>query len=151
MQITNLKPPFLAAPVITMDVPSSSAAPRSTRFGTAPPPPATSSSSSSSIMRVLKIMSTWCRDTNQLQDVLLSNQCHQNEKMGIDEFDKFPLPAPPLDEDPFASLSATDLAAMEAAPVDDDDKGSKYEDDGEDDNNLPPLWHHLPSFPFLVS
>jgi hypothetical protein len=46
--------------------------------------------------------------------MLLSNQRRQNKKMGIDEFS---LPVPPLDDDPFATLSAADIAAMEAAPT----------------------------------
>jgi hypothetical protein len=85
---------------------------------------------------VLKSMFAWCRDTHQRQDELLSNQRHQNEKMGIDEFDEFPLLAPPFDDDPFASLSAMDLTAMEAD--DDDAQGgsdSEYdEEDGDDDD-----------------
>jgi hypothetical protein len=61
-------------------------------------------------------MFAWCRDTRQRQDMLLSNQRRQNEKMGIDKFDEFPLPVPLLDDDPFTSLSAAaDIAAMEAA------------------------------------
>jgi hypothetical protein len=68
--------------------------------------------------------------------VLLSNQRRQNEKMGIDDFDEFPLPHPPLNEDSFASLSAADITAMEAAPDTDDASDSEYEDDeeGKDDN-----------------
>jgi hypothetical protein len=114
-EITDLKPQFLAAPIITKDVPSTSSPPRSTHSGSgAPPsaPPSSSSSSSGGVLKVLKGMFAWCRDTHQRQDVLLSNQRHQNEKLGIDEFS---LPVPPIDDDPFASLSATDLAAMEAA------------------------------------
>jgi hypothetical protein len=49
------------------------------------------------------------RDTCQRQDVLLSNQRHQNEKIGIDEF---PLPVPLLDDDPFASLSLSPLPIL---------------------------------------
>jgi hypothetical protein len=81
-------------------------------------------------------MFTWCCDTCQRQDVLLSNQCRQNEKMGIDELYEFPLLVPPLDDDLFASLFATKLAAMEAAPAEDDDDGSEYENDenNEDDD-----------------
>jgi hypothetical protein len=52
------------------------------------------------------------------------------------------LSVPPLDKDPFASLTPADLAAMGAAPgpstTGDDDDGSKYEDDkddGEDDDD----------------
>jgi hypothetical protein len=56
--------------------------------------------------------------------------------MGIDEFDEFPLPMPPLDDDPFASLSAADLATME---VDDDDaedgSRSEYEEEEGDDED----------------
>jgi hypothetical protein len=63
--------------------------------------------------------------------VVLSNQRHQNEKMYIDEFIEFPLPVPPLDEDPFASLSSADLATMEAAPAKDNDDDSEYEDNDE--------------------
>jgi hypothetical protein len=73
-------------------------------------------------------MFAWCRDTCQQQDVLLSKQRHQNEEMGIDEFDEFPLPMPPLDDDPFTSISATDLTAMEAA-ADDAEGGSSTEYD----------------------
>jgi hypothetical protein len=134
MQITDLKPQFSAALVISMDVPSSSAAPRSTRSDTAAPPPATSSSSSGGILRTLKSMFAWCRDTHQYQDVLLSNQRRQNEKMCIDEFIEFPLPEPHLDEDPFASLFAADRAAIESTPAEDNDDDSEYEDDGEDDD-----------------
>jgi hypothetical protein len=65
---------------------------------------------------VLKGMLAWCHDTRQCQDVLLSNQRCQNEKLGIDEFDEFSLSVPLLDDDPFASLAAADLAAMEGAP-----------------------------------
>jgi hypothetical protein len=68
--------------------------------------------------------------------VILSNQRCQSEKMGIDEFDEFPLPMPPLDDDPFASLSAVDLATME---VDDDDaedgSRSEYEEEEGDDED----------------
>jgi hypothetical protein len=60
--------------------------------------------------------------------MLLSNQRRQNEKMGIDEFS---LPVPPLDDDPFATLSAADIAAMEAAPDADEASGIEYEDDDE--------------------
>jgi hypothetical protein len=55
--------------------------------------------------------------------------------MGIDEFDDFPLPVPPLVDDPFTSLSTVDLVAMEA---DDDDteggSGSGYEEEEGDDD-----------------
>jgi hypothetical protein len=50
-EITDLKPQFPAALVITMDVPSTSAAPHSRCSGTVAPPPATSSSSSGGILR----------------------------------------------------------------------------------------------------
>jgi hypothetical protein len=61
--------------------------------------------------------------------MFLSNQRHQNKKMGID---KFPLLVPPLDDDPFASLSATDIAAMEATPDNDaDGSSSEYEEEEE--------------------
>jgi hypothetical protein len=63
-KISDLKPQFLATLVITMDVPYTSAAPRSTRSGMAPPP-ATSSSSFDGILRALKNMFAWCRDTRQ--------------------------------------------------------------------------------------
>jgi hypothetical protein len=55
--------------------------------------------------------------------------------MGIDDFDEFPLPHPPLDEDPFASLSAVDIAAMEAALDTSNASGNEYEDDKEGDND----------------
>jgi hypothetical protein len=81
-------------------------------------------------------MFAWCHDTRQHQDVLLSNQRCQNEKMGIDYFDEFPLPMPLHDDDSFASLSAADIAAMEAAPDDDTDvSGNEYEDDEESDDD----------------
>jgi hypothetical protein len=86
--------------------------------------------SSGGLLRVLKSMFCMCRDTRQCQDVLLSNQRCQNEKLGINEFDEFPLLEPPLDEDPIASLTPADLAAMRAAPNDNDDD-SEYEDDDE--------------------
>jgi hypothetical protein len=118
-EITNLKPQNPTAPTITMDVPSTSAAPHTTRFGSAPPPLG---------------MFAWCRDTRQRQDMLLSNQRHQNEKMGIDEFDEFPLPMPQLDDDPFASLSTSDIVTMEACPDNDADGfDSEYEEEDEDD------------------
>jgi hypothetical protein len=78
-------------------------------------------------------MFAWCRDTRQCQDVLLSNQRRQNKKMGIDEFDEFPLPMPPLDDDPFASLSTVDIAAMEATPDVDEATDSEYEEEEYDD------------------
>jgi hypothetical protein len=128
-EITDHKPRDLIAPTISMDVPSSYASPHPSHSISAAPPPPRSSSSLGSVIRVLKSMFAWCRDTRQHQDMLLSNQRHQNEKMGLDEFDEFPLPVPPLDDDPFASLSSVDLAAMEA--TDDDTKdgfGSEYEE-----------------------
>jgi hypothetical protein len=64
-EITDLKPQFPAAPMIIMDVPSTSASPCTTRFGSAPPPLARSSSSFDSVLRVLKSMFAWCRDTRQ--------------------------------------------------------------------------------------
>jgi hypothetical protein len=112
--MTDLKPQFLNELVISMDVPSASAGPHSTCSGAAAPSLGVSSSSSSGVLRVLKNMFAWCCDTRQCQDVLLSNQRHQNKKMGIDEF---PLLVTPLDDDPFATLSAADIAAMEAAPT----------------------------------
>jgi hypothetical protein len=90
--ITDLKPQFPARPILIRDMPSSSATPPSTRSGTVAPPSApTSSSSSGSALRVLKSIFAWCRDTHQCQDMLLRNQSRQNEKLGIDEFDEFPL------------------------------------------------------------
>jgi hypothetical protein len=46
--------------------------------------------------------------------------------MGTDEFDEFSLPVPPLDDDHFASLSAADIAAMEADPNDDETSDNEY-------------------------
>jgi hypothetical protein len=92
---TDLRPQNPTTPTITMDVPSSSAAPRTTCSGSGPSPLAHSSSSSGGVLRALKSMFAWCHDTRQCQDVLLGNQRHQNEKMGIDEFDEFPSPMPP--------------------------------------------------------
>jgi hypothetical protein len=134
-KITDLKPQFPARPILIRDVPSSSAAPPSTHSSIAAPPSTLASSSSSgSVLWVLKSMFAWCCDTRQRQDVLLSNQRHQNEKLGIDEFDEFPLPVPPLDDDPFASLSVVDLAAMEASPDGDEEtSGNEYEEDEDDD------------------
>jgi hypothetical protein len=117
VEITDLKPQFPVAPIITMDVPSTSADPRSGMTA----PPSSSSSSIGGILRVLNSMFCMCRDTRQCQDVLLSNQRRQNEKLGLIDFNKFPLPEPHLDEDPFASLSATDLVAMETTITDKDD------------------------------
>jgi hypothetical protein len=120
-EITDLKPQFPIAPIITKDVPSTSTPqpPPSTRSSIATP--ASSSFSSGGVLRVLKGMLAWCHDTRQCQDVLLSNQRRQNEKLGIDEFDEFSLSVPLLDDDPFASLAAADLAAMEGAPPPHDD------------------------------
>jgi hypothetical protein len=133
--MTNLKPQFLNGTVISMDVPSASAGPCSTRSGATAPSPGVSSSSSGGVLRALKSMFAWCRDTHQHQDMLLSNQRHQNEKMGIDEF---PLFMHPLDDDPFATLSTADRVAMEAAPDAKEASSSEYTDeeegDGEDDD-----------------
>jgi hypothetical protein len=123
---------FLKDHEITMDVLSTSMAPRTTHSSSAAPPLARSSSSFGGVLRVLKSIFAWCRDTGQRQDLLLSNQRCQNEKMGIDEFDEFPLPVPPLNDDPFASLSAADITAMEATPDDDaEGSGIEYEEEEE--------------------
>jgi hypothetical protein len=53
-EMTDLKPQFLTTLIISMNVPSTSAAPRYTHSSTAATPPATSSSSSSGILRALK-------------------------------------------------------------------------------------------------
>jgi hypothetical protein len=56
--------------------------------------------------------------------------------MGVNEFDEFPLPVPPLDDDPFTSLSAADRTAMEAN--DDDTEGgssSEYEEEEGDEDD----------------
>jgi hypothetical protein len=134
-KITDLKPQFPMRPTPIQDMPSSSAAPPSIRSSTTTPPPAPASSSTSgSDLRVLKSMFSWCHDTRQHQDVLLSNQRCQNEKLGIDKIDEFPLPMHSLDDDPFTSLSAADLAAMEACPVGDEEASdSEYEEDEDDD------------------
>jgi hypothetical protein len=58
-EITELKPQNPTAPIITMDVPSTSAAPHTTRSGSAAPPSAHSSSSCSGVLRVLKSMFAW--------------------------------------------------------------------------------------------
>jgi hypothetical protein len=55
--------------------------------------------------------------------------------MDIDKFDEFPLPVPPLDNDPFATLSATNIAAMEAAPDANEASSSEYEDDDDVDDD----------------
>jgi hypothetical protein len=118
-KITDLKPQFPIAPIISRDVPFASAPPRSTRFGIATPPLARSSSSSSrGVLQVLKSMLAWCCDTRQRQEMRISNQRRLADRMGVNEFDEFPLLIPPLDDHPFASLSTTDWVAMEA---DDDD------------------------------
>jgi hypothetical protein len=137
-EINDLKPQNLTTPTITMDVPSSSVAPRPSCSVLAAPRPPHSSSSMGGVLMVINSMFAWCRDTHQRQDVLLSNQRCQNEKMGIDEFDEFSLSMPPLDDDPFASLSAADLAAMEANDDDAEDGfGSEHEEeegDGDDED-----------------
>jgi hypothetical protein len=73
------------------------------------------------------------QDMRQHQDVLISKH-HQNDKLGLNEFDEFPLHEPPLDEDPFAFISPTDLSAMGDAPTADDD-GNEYEDDEDDEDD----------------
>jgi hypothetical protein len=100
---------------------------------------------------VLKGMFAWSHGTHQCQDVLLSNQRRQNEKLGINEFDEFSLPVPPLDDDPFTSLSAADLAAMEATPNNNEEEeyGSEYEEQDNDDDEQSSL-HRASSFHFLV-
>jgi hypothetical protein len=130
-EITDLKPQNPTAPTITMDVPSSSAAPRSSCSISAALPLPHSSSSLGGVLRVLKSMFAWCRDTRQCQEVFLSNQRHQNENMGIHEC---PLPVHPLDDDPFTSLSAVDLVAMEADDDDTEDGSSSEYKEEEDDN-----------------
>jgi hypothetical protein len=140
-EITDLKPQNPIAPTITMDVASTSAAPRTTHSGSAPPPSGRSSSSSDRGPIVLKSMIAWCRDTSHRQDMLLNNQRRQNEKMGIDKIDQFPSPVPPLDDDPFASISTSNIIAMEATPPppapDDDVEGSRseHEEEEEDDDD----------------
>jgi hypothetical protein len=137
-EIIDLKPQNPTTPTITMDVPSSSTAPHFTHSESASAPPAQSSSSSDGALRVPKSMFAWCHDTRQCQDVLLSNQRCQNEKMGINDFDKFPLPVPPLDDDPFAFLSAANITTMEAAPDANNADGSESEyeeeEEGEEDD-----------------
>jgi hypothetical protein len=57
--------------------------------------------------------------------------------MSIDEFDELSSPVPPLDDDPFASLSTTDIAATEVTDDDAEDGfGSEYqeEDEGKGDD-----------------
>jgi hypothetical protein len=128
-EITDHKSSNPTAPTITMDVPSTSTSPHATNSGSATPPPACSSSSSGGLLRVLKSMFAWCCDTRQRQDMLLSNQRRQNEKMDIDEFDKFPSHVPLLDDEPFASLSVVDIVAMEATDNDNaDGSRSEYEE-----------------------
>jgi hypothetical protein len=119
------------------------------------PPLATSSSSSSGILRALKHIFGWCRDTRQRQDVILNNQHRQNEHMGITDFDEFSLPEPPLVDCPFASLYGADGATMEAAPDDNVASSSAYEEEEEGveneyDDELS-LRHRVSSFPILVS
>jgi hypothetical protein len=85
---------------------------------------------------VLKSMFAWCCDTRQCQDVLISNQRCLADRMGVNEFDEFPLLVPPLDDDPFTSLSAADRTAMEAN--DDDTEGgssSEYEEEEGDEDD----------------
>jgi hypothetical protein len=55
--------------------------------------------------------------------------------MDIDKFDEFPLPVPPFDNDPFATLSAANIAAMEAAPDANEASSSEYEDDDDGDDD----------------
>jgi hypothetical protein len=137
-EIIDLKPQNPTAPTITMDVPSSSVAPRPSCSVLAAPHPPRSSSSMGGVLMVIKSMFAWCRDNRQCQDVLLRNQRCQNEKMSIDEFDEFSHPMPPLDDDPFASLSAADLTTMEANDDDaEDGSNSEYEEEegGGDDED----------------
>jgi hypothetical protein len=131
IEITDIKPQALIVPIISIDVPYTFAPPRSTCSGTAPPPP--TSSSTGSILRVLKSIFYMFQDTRQHQDVLISKH-HQNDKLGLNEFDEFPLHEPPLDEDPFSFISPTDLSAMGDAPTADDD-GNEYEDDEDDEDD----------------
>jgi hypothetical protein len=131
-EMTDLKPQFLNEPMISMDVPSSSAAP--------------SSSSSSGVLRVLKSMFPWCRDTCQRQDVILSNQRCLSEKMGINKFNEFPLPVPHLDDDPFTSLSTTDLTAIWRPPP----TTKKATTTMKTKTTMSDLVLQAPSFPFLV-
>jgi hypothetical protein len=74
--------------------------------------------------------------------------------MSIDVFDEFPLPKPPLVDDPFASLSASDIAATEPAP-DAEASGNEYKEDEEgednDNNERSLLRQRASSFHFLVS
>jgi hypothetical protein len=54
--------------------------------------------------------------------------------MGLIEFDEFPFSVPPLDDDPFISLSTTDLMVMEAATDNaEDGSDSRYEEEEDDD------------------
>jgi hypothetical protein len=57
--------------------------------------------------------------------------------MGVDGFNEIPLPEPPLVDEPFATLSATDKAAMEASDNDDPKgaSGSEYEEEEGDDDD----------------
>jgi hypothetical protein len=67
--------------------------------------------------------------------VLLSNQRRQNKEMSIDVFYEFPLPVPPLDDDPFSSLSDMDLAAMKVDNDDANGSSSRYEEEEGDDDD----------------
>jgi hypothetical protein len=64
-EMTDLKPQFPNEPIISMDVPSPSTGPRSTRSGAVAPSPDVSPSSSGGVLRVLKSMFAWCCDTRQ--------------------------------------------------------------------------------------
>jgi hypothetical protein len=64
-EITDLKPQNPTSPTITMDNPSTSATPRTTHSGSVAPTSGHSSSSSSGVLRVLKSIFAWCRDTRQ--------------------------------------------------------------------------------------
>jgi hypothetical protein len=57
--------------------------------------------------------------------------------MGLDDFDEFPLPDPPLIDDPFDYLFIANIAAMEATPNADEASNSEYKEDeeGEGDDN----------------
>jgi hypothetical protein len=72
--------------------------------------------------------------------------------MGVNEFDEFPLPVPPLDDDPFTSLSAADRTAMEAN--DDDTEGGSSSEMKKKKamkmTKMSDLLPQAPSFPFLV-
>jgi hypothetical protein len=66
--------------------------------------------------------------------VILSNQRRLSKKIGIDKFDEFPLLVLLLDDDPFASISTADLAAMEANDAE-GGSGSEYEEEDEGDGD----------------